>query len=912
MAIQVSKFPIALSHWTRLWRLHFACFLAISLIAGAVPARSRAQAGGGGGGGGAQGGGGGQAGGGQAGGGQAGGGQAGGGAGQAAGEGAGAAGQTGGQAGGQAGAAQGQGQNAAAPGTQGPAQANGAKTTTNPAVPNAKANNNQTQPMVNPNVLDGCPTTGLVYENAPAGAPQIINGIPYCDIPSLRDLNLKVPNGFGQAPRRFGSEAFFIGTGNVNELPMDLPVGPDYVLGPGDSIVVNVWGGQSARIDVVVDRQGQITLPEAGAISITGLTIASAQRAIQAALNSQFQNEHVEISLGRVRTVRVYVVGDVQRPGAYDLSALSTPLNALFMAGGPTALGSLRVLRQFRGSTMVKEIDLYDFLLKGIRSDPGRLEAGDTIMIPPAGAQVTVQGSVHRPAIYELHGEKTLAQVLDLAGGPLITANLQQIQLERVVAHERRTMLDLPLPADHDQLAKAMSSFEVQGGDDVLISPIMPYNKAEVYLEGHVYRPGRYPYREGMTIANLVHSYQDVLPEPADHVELVRLEAPDNRPAIITLNLPDILAGNDPTPLQPFDVVRIYGRYEIDAPLVAIRGEVLRPGEYPMSKGMTAADLVRMAGGFTRAAYQKQADLSSYSIEDGQRVLVKDQVVQIQEAMEGDKNANITLEAGDVLGIRQLTGWQDIGAAISIAGEVEFAGTYAVEDGERLSSVLKRAGGFRKGAFPEGAVFERAEVRDLEQKNREELIQRLETETPSMKISANETPQNQEELLSAMRQQQRDAIAALREHPAVGRVVIRLSPDISRWANTPADIVVRAGDSISIPKRPDYVVISGQVYNPGGLFYEPGKDAGWYLQRAGGLTDFGDKKHVFIIRASGEVATQTSKWFNGNEMNVRIHPGDSIIVPGKVIGGSVLWRNLIATAQIMSSVALTGAAVGAF
>lgn len=749
------------------------------------------------------------------------------------------------------------------------------------------------------------------YSNSP-DAPRLYGGIPYCDLPSVRDLNQMVPNGFGVPPKRFGSDAFFIGAGNADELPMDVPVGPDYVLGPGDSIMVNMWGGQSARIEQAIDRQGQITLPEAGAISVTGLTIASAQRAIQSALNSQFQSEHVELSLGRVRTVRVYVVGDVQQPGAYDLSALSTPLNALYLAGGPTSRGSLRILRQYRGGDLVKEFDLYDFLLKGLRGDPGRLQPGDTILVPPAGPQVTVRGYVRRPAIYELHGETTLNQVLDLAGGPLVTASLNEVHIRRVVAHEHRAMLDLQLPSDPAELVKALSSIQVHDEDDVLISPILPYNKQKVYVEGHVFRPGSYPYKEGMTVGDLVRSYQDVMPEPSDHVELVRLRAPDFRPETLILNLPDILAGNDPTPLQPFDVVRIFGRYEIDAPMVKISGQVLRPGRYPMSKGMTVADLVRMAGGFKRGAYRKEADLSSYTIENGQRVLVKDHIVQIEDAMGGDKGANIALEPGDVLGIRELTGWQDIGASIAVTGEVEFAGTYAVEEGERLSSVLKRAGGFRTDAFPEGAVLDRVDVRELEENNRDQMIRRIESETPRIKSGSGETMQSQEDMLQAMRQQQQEAITSLRNHPAEGRLVIRISEDIASWANTPADIVVRAGDRISIPKRPDVVVISGQVYNAGGLFFEPGKDAKWYLQRAGGVTEFGDKKHILVIRANGEVVAQSSRLFNGGELNVRIHAGDSIVVPEKAIGGSMLWRNLLTTAQVMSSVAITGAAVGAF
>ena len=369
------------------------------------------------------------------------------------------------------------------------------------------------------------PRATPAQRNAPprqTAPQQIQQQSPYGNMPSLQQLYMQVPSG-GGGLQRFGSDAFFLGTGNANELPMDLPVGPDYVLGPGDSLVINMWGGSSNRLDRMIDRQGQIELPEAGTIMISGMTIAGAQNAIQQALNTQFKNERVEISLSRLRTVRVYVVGDVQRPGAYDVSSMSTPLSALYAAGGPTSRGSLRVLRQYRGSQLISQVDLYDFLLKGVRSGVERLLPGDTLMVPPAGPQVTIEGMVHRPAIYELNGEKTLNQVLELAGGVLGTASLKQINVSRLVAHERHTMLSLQLPSNPAELAQKLADFQVQGGDDVVISQILPYNQSAVYLEGHVYRPGVYPYQEGMTISDLLHSYQDVLPEPSDHAELVRL-----------------------------------------------------------------------------------------------------------------------------------------------------------------------------------------------------------------------------------------------------------------------------------------------------------------------------------------------------------------------------------------------------
>jgi protein involved in polysaccharide export with SLBB domain len=667
--------------------------------------------------------------------------------------------------------------------------------------------------------------------------------------------------------------------------------------------VVNIWGGQSSRLDRPIDRQGQIVLPEAGTITIAGLTIAQAQIAIQQALGTQFQNEHVEISLGRVRTVRVYVVGDVQRPGAYDVSSLSTPLNALYAAGGPTNNGSLRTLRQYRGTQLIREIDLYDLLLHGVRSDLDRLQPGDTLLVPPVGPQVSVSGMVRRPAIYELKGEQGLNQVLDLAGGVLVSASLKQIRVERIEAHQRRTMLSLQLPEGNEAATQDLTAFRVQDGDYVLISQILPYNDKMVYLDGHVFHPGKYPYREGMTVIDLLHSYQDVMPEPADHAELVRLQAPDYRPQTISFNLPDVLIGNETILLQPFDLIRIFGRYEIDSPRVTIEGEVLRPGRYPMSQSMTLAELVRMAGGFKRSAYRVEADLSSYVVQDGQKVLVKHSIVAVEKAIDGDKSADIALKPGDVVSIRRLAGWQDIGASVTISGEVEHAGSYGIEQGERLSSVLKRAGGFRESAYPAASILERVQVRELAEQDRQLMIQRIETTPVNVRQGAMST-QAATDIQQSLQQQRQQMLTTLRSHQASGRLVINISLDIRKWENTSADIEMRAGDTLVIPKRPNFVIVSGQVYNPTAISYAPGRDVGWYLRKAGGATPYGDKKHIYVLRADGSVVAHGISWTSSNYMNLRLRPGDSLFVPEKIIGGSTAWQNILGMAQIMSAATL--------
>src|SRR5271166_4905143 len=235
---------------------------------------------------------------------------------------------------------------------------------------------------------------------------------PYSDIPSLYDLYVQAPLR-DRPPQRFGTEVFRDGLRDLRNIPMDLPVGPDYVVGPGDSLSIDLWGGVSTKLVRTVDRQGRVTLPEAGPLLVSGRSLGEVQSAVQKAIGTQYRDTSADVSVSRLRTVRVYVVGEVEEPGAYDISSLSTALNALVAAGGATSRGSLRLLKHMRGREELEEIDAYDLLLHGVTPDAQKLENGDTLMVPPLGPQVTVTGMVRRPAIYELHGETSVADVLE-------------------------------------------------------------------------------------------------------------------------------------------------------------------------------------------------------------------------------------------------------------------------------------------------------------------------------------------------------------------------------------------------------------------------------------------------------------------------------------------------------------------
>jgi protein involved in polysaccharide export with SLBB domain len=278
--------------------------------------------------------------------------------------------------------------------------------------------------------------------------------------------------------------------------------------------------------------------------------------------------------------------------------------------------------------------------------------------------------------------------------------------------------------------------------------------------------------------------------------------------------------------------------------------------------------------------------------------------------MNGDKSADPLLKPGDVVSIDQLAGWQDIGSSVTITGEVEHPGHYGIETGERLSSVLKRAGGFRLDAYPAAAVLERVQVRELGEQARQEMILRIETTPVDVQQGVTNT-QDQTGLATALQLQRQQVLASLRNHPASGRMVINISEDMRKWENTSADVELRAGDTLVIPKRPSFVLVSGQVYNAVSISYVPGRNVGWYLAKAGGATPSGDKKHIFVLRADGSVVGHGSSWTNSSVMDIRMRPGDTIYVPEKPIGGSQVWRNIIATAQIFTAAALPLAAAGA-
>ena len=827
---------------------------------------------------------------------------------------------------------------------------------------------------------------------------------PYASVPSLFDLYVQAaPNT--RPLERFGLDVFRKGEINPAYLPMDLPVGPSYVVGPGDSLAIDLWGGFSQRLFRTVDREGRVALPDVGPVLVSGRTLGDVQQEIQRALRTQLRDVSADVSLQKLRTVRVYVVGDVASPGAYDVSSLSTPLNALFAAGGVTQQGSLRQLQHYRGKQLIERVDAYDLLLHGIRGDLQHLENGDSLLVPPLGPVVTVEGMVRRPALYELHSETNLEDVLELAGGILPAAALRHIEVQRLVAHEKRTMVSIEIgeASDTQSIHTQLRAFSVQDGDEIHIFPIAPYNSSSIYLEGHVLRPGRYSYKPQMRLTDLVTSYADLLPEPSvRYAEIIRLHAPDYHPMVETFDLAGALEHPETSPkLEPLDTVRIFGRYdfepapevlvtgevrapgryrtsgqehlrdaiyhaggltpdawldsaqlfrrlpdgstrvfninlrdalegesldnvliqprdrilvhreptEVSPPSVYVRGDVARPGRYPLAATMRVSELVRSAGGPLKSAADS-ADLTHYrgSGSSGTGAQAGHETIELAAALAGNDEKNPLLHDGDVLTVPQQAGWKDVGAVVTLSGEVRKPGVYGIQPGERLSSLLKRAGGLLPTAYPHAAVFERNEVRELQEKGRQDLIQRLEQESTVVKTAASTTGTEEAALQQAAMQQRQRVLDALRRTPVSGRLVIHLRPNDKSFSGSTDDIELRAGDSLTIPKQPASVLVIGQVYNSNALTYTPGRNADWYLSRAGGATKLGDKGAIFIVRADGSVSSgRQGGFWSGSVLSAVMGPGDTVVVPERPVLGSNTLKNVLSVAQIASSAALVAA-----
>ena len=533
------------------------------------------------------------------------------------------------------------------------------------------------------------------------------------DEEELSDLELYfrgiMPTGVSTELRQFGYETFERTISTFAPIT-DVPVGPDYVIGPGDQLAITLWGRVEGTYRVDVDRNGEVTLPKVGVVKVWGLKFADIKDFLRQEFDKYFSDFDLNVTLSQLRTIRVYVVGEVVNPGSYSLSSLSTAFNALFAAGGPSSTGSMRAIKLIRNQAIIGTIDLYDFLLKGDKGADQKLLSQDTLFVPPVGPVVGIAGQVKRPAIYELNGSSTLEEVIEIAGGLQPTGYLQRVQIERVVPHEERIALDFDLSERMGK--KEKFRIPLKDRDLVKISPIYHGVTNVVYLRGHVIRPGDYEFREGMRVTDLLpKKFDDLNPEPyLEFARVVRYEEPDYHRKVIPFHLGRALDG-DPDhnlKLRYWDMVEIYPKAHFEnQKIVDVEGEVRHPGTFMYHHEMRVSDLLALAGGPSDESFSGRAEVSrmaDYWEPEYGRELV---TFNLEKALAGDLEHDLPVQPLDIVKVYSKWDLQDEPQVV-IEGEVRNPGSFVLEKGMRVSDLVRRAGDITRTALlEEGQLFRR-------------------------------------------------------------------------------------------------------------------------------------------------------------------------------------------------------------
>ena len=744
-------------------------------------------------------------------------------------------------------------------------------------------------------------------------------------VPALRDLFIRVtklpltkvgttalkPFGYDMFDREIST---FAPATNV-------PVPSDYVVGPGDQLEVQLYGNRNASLQLTVGRDGRVNFPEIGPISVGGQTFSSVKAELEARIEREIIGTHGSVTMGETRSIRVFVLGDAKRPGTYTISGLGTISAALFAAGGVQPIGSLRNIQLKRRGQLVRKLDLYDMLIRGNTADDAKLLPGDVIFVPPVGPTVTIDGEVHRPAIYETRNGYSVADAIQLAGGLTPEADTAKVELTRIDPGLHRVVLQVDLSEGGGR------SELVRNGDVLQISRLRPTLDAGVLVQGHVFTPGAFAYQPGMRLTDVIRSVDDLRPNADLHYILIRRELPpDRRVTVISADLDaalrepgsaadvrllprdrlmvfDLQSSRDRV-IQPLlDDLKLQSNIGLPDEVVRIDGYANVPGQYPLEDGMTVRDLIRAGGGLSDAAYGGTAELTRYKVVNGESRQTELIQVNLAAVLRGDAAANVRLQPFDELSIKEVTAWTER-ETISLRGQVKFPGVYSIRPGETLKSVILRAGGLTKFAFPEGSVFTRRELRDREQKELDALAVRMQNDITFVALQG--AVANQSGAANALTVGQ-SLLSQLRAAKAVGRLVINLPHMMSSPVGSPYDVVVREGDELIVPRFLQEVTVIGEVQTVTSHLYHPGLARDDYIAMSGGKTVRADSGRIYVVRADGSVVTGGgSRWFQSS--GVQMRPGDTVVVPlnAEHIPPLPFWQ---AVTQILYNVSIAFLAV---
>ena len=647
---------------------------------------------------------------------------------------------------------------------------------------------------------------------------------------------------------------------------INVPTPENYIINTGDELLIEVWGATENSTTQKVDNQGNIILPLAGKVHVGGLNFTEAKARINTALRriyagiaapeGSYSKIYTGVSIANIRTVKVNIIGEVQAPGTYSISALSNVINALYASGGPTKNGSFRNIQVVRSGKTIATLDIYDFLLKGSQQGNINLMDQDVIIVPPYRNQVEVIGFVKREGLYEVKEGEKLSNLIDFFGGFSANAYKDNLVIERISGAKREVK---------EVALSEAEKFAIYGGDRLIVHKLSDIYHNKISITGAVYQPGNYAYKDGMTVLDLINKAAGIRDEAyLNRAILFRtLNRVDKQS--VNFSLKDILEQKQTIPLQANDSLHIYGRDSLSLKyFVRIEGAVRKPQQVPFAKGMTPEDLIIIAGGFIEGADHSQVQVARQTNDTNFKIISNIQNIPLSENLEGKQS--IELEPYDIVTVRFQKGYtpQQI---VKIEGEIAFPGSYAIlSKEERISSLIERAGGFAPYAYIEGATLLRKKGREKEDNAQEKQLKKL--KKVDKELSIIETEENTED------KKQKEKNDEKNEY----RVGINLKR-IMNNKNSYEDLILKEDDVLIIPSEKQTIEVKGLVLAPSLVRYERGKSTKSYINSAGGFSDNAQKRSVYVMYSNGDVKGTKKFLFFRNYPKVA--PGAIVIVPEK-------------------------------
>jgi polysaccharide biosynthesis/export protein len=668
------------------------------------------------------------------------------------------------------------------------------------------------------------------------------------------------------------------------------PSPADLILGAGDELQIRIWGQVNFSANLRISREGDIYLPKVGAVHVAGLTVAGAQDHLREAMDRIYRNFELTLDLGEIHSIQVYVTGLARQPGEYTVSALSTLVDAVFSSGGPSSSGSMRHIQLKRDGKVVTDFDLYDLLIKGDKAGDVQLQPGDVLYIPPAGPQVALLGSVREPCIFELREEETLGGLFDAAGGTTVMAASSGISIDRIADHAQRIAFELA--NNPEGLAAKLAD-----GDIVRVDAISSNYRDSITLRGSVANPGHFRWREGMHLSDLIPDRDSLLSRGYWW-----------RRTQLGLPAPEFVAASDDEPSTGY------------AP-----GDAQHSGNRSIAGGLKAVNDGPSQGATGQVAALPsptgETDWDYAVIERLDRSTMTTSLIPFdlgKLVLEHDASQDLALKPGDAVTIfsrKDLELPVDRGTRyVRLEGEIVKAGVYSVSPGETLQSLVQRAGGLTPKAYLYGSEFTRKSTQELEQQRLDEYADHLEHLVARTAISSMEgqTGQSggQNGAQSPVMSANQSLVSRLRQSRATGRIVLNLAP-LSDSVSSLPEMILEDGDRLVIPSRPSTIQVIGAVFNQNAFLFESDATVGRYLRLAGGPAREADRNQIFVLRADGSVLHRDSgaSIFEASGLDdVRLFPGDSIVVPEKMIRPSGL-STLANWTQVMSQLTLSAAAL---